>query len=161
MRFSAAGEVTSAVPTQLGLSVGHNRRRHERGVRIASVVLLRTQGHSIRECAKILDLSPYTVKDYIRTARRDGTLGSGLDESISRLQNDILPEAVENIGRKVAAGHLETSMKVAEGMGAFTAKVHGGGSQASTGPPPQVNIQINAPPSADAPVKIVSGVPNR
>ena len=159
VRIAEDGTVTEGAATAVGLRVGDSRRRHERGVRLAAVVMLRQEGHSVLECAKILDVSTWTIKNYLRVARRTNVIPSGLESGIERLRNEIVTDAIETVGRRVAKGDLETSLKVIEGVGAFTAKVREGATRPHATSAPTVNIQIvNAPEGGHKPS--VGGVPN-
>jgi len=79
----------------------------------ASVLALRWEGFSPRDTARILGISQGTVETALLHLRKDASL----DDQINRIDQAIIPLAVDNLARGVIAGDKEYTLRVLDGRG--------------------------------------------
>jgi hypothetical protein len=79
----------------------------------ASVLALRWEGFSPRDTARILGISQGVVELALLQLRKDASL----DDQIARIDQAIIPLAVDNLARGVIAGDKEYTLRVLDGRG--------------------------------------------
>jgi hypothetical protein len=83
----------------------------------AAVLALRWEGFGPRESAEILGTTQGTVEKALMSLRKDASL----DDQIKRVDQLIVPLAVDNMARGVMAGDKEYTLRVLDGRGVLRA----------------------------------------
>lgn len=86
-----------------------------RGKFIAAVLALRYEGFSPKQTAELLGATPHQVTYALKQVRKDATI----DAQITRLDQVVVPLAVDNVARGVMEGDKEYTLRVLDGRGVF------------------------------------------
>lgn len=86
-----------------------------RGKFIAAVLALRYEGFTPKQTAELLGASPHQVTYALKQVRKDATI----DEQIRRLDQVVVPLAVDNVARGVMEGDKEYTLRIMDGRGLF------------------------------------------